>query len=276
MTWSRIARHLVRSLPRSDRDRLESELFGFFDQTEVAGRPLGGRYAASIATLVARRRARSAMQWAPTILTGAPIAAMCVAAVLAVYGAHLEPWRSLDHTDSTSTTAAFITETAPYLVLPIVALALFAGFRAVQRIRQGSYVLPAALVIASGWSTSQSGLFIERTGWFAQDLNASHLQTISPYSVALLSIALVIPLAFLAADAALKTPHQHEPLAPLPRAVLAPVGVATMALTAAVMPLVSPVGLAMVLASDRWSRRTRIALAVAVVAPLALLLIFED
>ncbi len=276
MTWSRITRRLVRSLPQSDRDRLESELFGFFDQTEIAGRQLGGSDAASIATLVARRRARSALQWAPTILAGAPIAAVCVDAVIGVYGAHFTPWRSLDHTDSTSATAAFITETAEYFILPIIALALLAGFRAVQLIRQGSYALPAALIIASGWSATQSGLFIERTGWFAQDLNATHLQTISPYSVGLLSIALVIPVAFLAADAAIGTRQHREPLAPLPRAILAPAGIATMALTAAVMPVVSPVGLAMVLVSDRWSKRSRFVLAVAVVAPLALLLIFED
>lgn len=276
MSWARIARRLVRWLPRSDRDRLESELFGFFDLSEEAGRPLGGGDVASIATLVVRRRAQSASQWAPTILTGAPIAAMCVVAVLAVYSTHFEPWRSLDHTDATSATAAFITGTAQYFVLPVVALALVSGFRAVQLIRQGACVLPAALIIASGWSATQSGLFIERTGWFAQDLNASHLQTISPYSVALLSIALVIPVAFLAADAAIRTRQHHEPLTPLPRAILAPAGVATMALTAAVMPFVSPVGLAMVLVSDRWSRRTRIVIAVAVIAPLALLLIFED
>ncbi len=276
MTWSRIARRVVRALPRDDRDRLEPELFGFFDEAEAAGRTLGRGDAASIATLVIRRRFRSAMQWTPTMLAGAPIAALSVAAVVAVYGVHFEPWRTLDHTDSTSVTAAFITGTAQYFVVPIVALALLAGFRAVQLIRRGSYLLPTALVLGSGWSATQAGIFKERTSWFAQDLNATHLQTLSAYSVTLLAVAVAVPVAFLAVDAATSTRMRDEPLTPLPRAALAPLGIATMALTAAVMPFVSPVGLAMVLISDRWSKRSRIAIAVSVLAPLALLLIFED
>lgn len=276
MTWSRIARRLVQSLPRDDRDRLESELFGFFDQAETAGRPLGGRDAASVVAFVIRRRIRSTLTWTPTVLAGVPIAAMCVAAVLAVYQVHFVPWRTINHTDSTSATGAFITETATYFLGPIVVLALLAGFRAVQLIRQGTYLLPAALVLASGWSASQSRLFVERTGWMGADLNAGHLQRVSPYSIALLSIALAIPAVFLAADAAINTRSGGKMPRPLPRASLAPIGGATMALTAVAMPIVSPVGLALILISDRWSVRRRIVIALAVIVPLALLLLFED
>ncbi len=276
MIWSPITRWLIGTLPPADRRRLQSELLGFLEESEAEGYAVSASDAASIAALAIRLHLRAAWRWAPTVAAGVPVAALCLTAIIAVYLQHFEPWRIVDLSDSTSPLGAFVVGSAPFLLVPIAVVALTAGFRVVQHVRRGSYLLPVGLVLGATGLVTQSRLFIERTGWIGRDIGGRHLQTVSPYSVALLGTAIVLPLAFLLADMATGEQRSRRPLTPLPRAQLAPIGLATMALSATTVPIIFPAGLLLVMVSDRWSKARRLTIAAAVLIPLALLLLLED
>ena len=178
------------------------------DDAAEAGEPFGPGDVASVFVLAARHQFDRGFRQVPLVLAGLPILLLCLMAYGLVYESHFAPWDLMEETPSTDPTARWIRSATGLAWIALLPLGAFSGWRVARSVRQGRLVLPAIYVVGLVALISQADLFIERTSWFANgSLSASQVDDVSPYSVSLIALALLMPLAYLLFDSVARS-HQ--------------------------------------------------------------------
>lgn len=259
MSTRSVIETVIRLLPAKDQNQLGAELSGHLADAEQAGDSPSAVDALSVTALVGRRWANVGFAFLPYILLGLPMAFLAFFPFMLVYETHFPAWDFME--DVPSTTPLAIALRSWVVGATVAVLCLVAGGRAVMRIRSGSYLLPAALGIAALIMMTQSELFTERLPWYSSgrlDLKPAHADFVSPYSVYMLALAVLVPLGFLVIDALLNR-RSRLGIASDPQVAgrVGAVGVGIAVIVAAWLarPVVFIVPALMVVASGRLSRR---------------------
>jgi len=196
--WNRVSQALLRWVDPVRGEELRTHI----DDATSQGEPLRAADTVSVLGMVARTQVRRAMGQLPLVLAGLPVALLCIAAYAWTYSTHFVPWDLMEEVPSTDPTAAAIRRATELALFVLVPLALLSGWRVAGAIRRGHPMLPAMFGLGLLVLISQAELFIERTAWFASEgrLRARHVDDVSPYSVGLLSISLLLPALYLTLD----------------------------------------------------------------------------
>ncbi len=197
MSWERITRFFARGLAEARRQEVE----GHLDDTIEAGHAVRASDTGSIAALAVRSKVERAARSFPLWLAGLPVAILVLFSYGTVYEAHFFPWDMMEDTESTATFARWLRVLADWAWVGLLPLGLGSGYRVAQRIRDQQWIMSAAYVGGLFVLISQSSLFAERNEWYATSgLRPEAVDQVSPYSVVMFTLVLLLPTIFLVAD----------------------------------------------------------------------------
>ncbi len=259
-----------------------AEILGHIDDAEAAGVGLSRTETLSICAMGARARTIAEL---PSLVAALPLALLAFVAYGYVYSEHFAPWDLMEEIPSTDPKIAALRSAAELAWVVVLPLGLYAGWRAARRVRRHAYRLAGAYVAAVLVMVGQARLFIERTEWFAQPLEPSHVDAVSPYSASMLAIAVGLPAMFIILDALFPAPaqtaptrvddHRSDPADPASGPDLtALLALATPGLFVVIAALWVLPFTALTWLSDSFSRRQKMTATIVAVAPLLLVLAY--
>lgn len=254
-----------------------AELLMHIEDATAAGDPLGPGDAASVLGMATQSQLSRLLGEIRFVMIGLPVALLCAMVYGAIYESHFAPWDLMEETRSSDPTVALIRQLVDLAWIVVIPLGLLTGWLVVKSVSSRRYLLPAIYLLSLLVLFSQSDIFIERTNWIGDGLQANDVDEVSAYSLGLLSMVFVLPLTFVAIDLLSRrwkrsstadgqpdrsgTEQAVDPLAL--GAVLAPFLVV-------IVPLIPlALFLVLVLAAPSFRFRHKIAAAATIVAPAA-------